>query len=282
MVQREVVIRVLGPIEVVTASGPQMIGSRNCRALLGALVLGAGQAVSIDHLAAVLWGDTPPMSAASSLQTYVSRVRHLVGSDVLVRADHGYRLAVRRSQIDALRFEDLLISATELRSEPARCRALCREALGLWRGDPFGDLGDDEAFRLEARRLGELRLGTMELHLEAELALGYAEIVAAELESAVEEHPFREHLWYLLIEALVQSDRRVDALRACRRLEETLADVGLESSDELRDLEERILRAGSIAGHAEPPPEPVAPPSRSTGSADEAGNGQVEEAPPET
>lgn len=242
--QREDVIRVLGPIDLLTETGAQSIGSRHCRALLGVLVLGAGQAVSIDRLRSGLWGDTPPRSADNSLQTYVSRLRHVVGGDALLHADHAYRLAVERDQIDALRFEDLLMRATELRSEPQRCQALCREALALWRGDPFGDLCDDEAFRLEARRLEELRLGVMELDLEAELALGNHEIVVAELESAVEEHPYREHLWYLLIEALVRSDRRVDALRACHTLGRALGEVGVDAGDELRRIEDRILGVG--------------------------------------
>ena len=238
-------IRVLGPIDLQTPSGVQPIGSRHCRALLGALVLSGGQVVSIDRLRAALWGDAPPKSADNSLQTYVSRLRRLVGSDALVHSDHAYRLVVERDQIDALRFEDLLVHATDLRAEPSRCQALCREALSLWRGDPFGDLCDDEAFRLEAQRLEELRLGVIELDLEAELALGNHEIVVAELESAVEEHPYREHLWYLLVEALVQGERRVEALRACHRLADALAAVGLETGEDLRRLERRVLTAGS-------------------------------------
>jgi DNA-binding SARP family transcriptional activator len=246
---RDWVIRVLGPIDLLTVSGVQPIGSRHCRALLGALVLSGGQVVSVDRLRAVLWGDAPPKSADNSLQTYVSRLRRLVGSDALLHSDHAYQLAVERDQIDALRFEDLLMRATEFRSEPQRCRALCREALALWRGDPFGDLCDDEAFRLESRRLEELRLGVMELELEAELALGNHEIVVAELESAVEEYPYREHLWYLLIEALLRSDRRVDALRACHRLGDALGQVGLDAGDELRRVEEGILRMETAVEH---------------------------------
>ncbi len=243
--RRNDVIRVLGPIDLLTESGARSIGSHHCRAVLGMLVLGAGRAVSIDRLREGLWGDSPPKSADNSLQTYVSRLRQLVGGDVIEHADHAYRLAVERDQIDALRFEDLLLQATELRSEPEPCQTLCRQALALWRGDPFGDLCDDETFRLEARRLEELRLGVMELEMEAELALGHYEIVVAELESAVEEHPYRERLWYLLIEALLRSDRRVAALRACHRLDRALGDVGLDPGDELRRIEERILSTES-------------------------------------
>ncbi len=155
-----------------------------------------------------------------------------------------------------MRFEDLLTQATELRSEPEHCESLCREALQLWRGTPFGDLSDDDPFRLEAIRLEALRLATIELDLESELALGRHEIVVAELQGAVEEHPYRERLWYLLIEALLLDDRRVEALRTCSRLRDCLAEVGLGVSEELSHLEDRILLGG---------PQPVRLPLSSPG-----------------
>lgn len=238
------VIRVLGPIDLFAGGASRSVGGRNSRRLLGALVVGAGRAVSTDRLEWAIWGDAAPASAAGSLQTYTTRLRRILGHDTIERAGHSYRLVVERDQIDAIHFEDLLVAATELRDDPERCRELCLEALGLWRGDPFGDFVDDEPFRLESARLGELRVTTMELELECELALGHHEIVAAELESAVEEYPYRERLWYLLIEALARDDRRVEALRACDRLRDTLAATGLQPGEHLSALEHRIVSSG--------------------------------------
>jgi DNA-binding SARP family transcriptional activator len=238
-------IRVLGPIDLLTPAGPRSVGSRNNRALLGALVIAAGHAVPMDQLQAAVWGDTPPESADNSLQNYISRLRRVLGREAIVRADHTYRLDVSRRQIDALRFEDLLVSATDARSDHERCRASCLEALALWRGDPFGDLADEDPFRLETMRLSELRITTMELALEAEISLGGHEIAVAELEGAVQEYPYRERLWYLLIDALQRDHRRVEALRACQEYRNVLADAGLDPADEFRTLEDRILRGGS-------------------------------------
>jgi DNA-binding SARP family transcriptional activator len=240
------VIRVLGPIDVLTSGGARSVGGPNARRLLGALVIGAGRSVSSDHLQWSLWGEAPPGSAQSSLQTYVARLRHLLGPIAIERSDHSYRLAVERHQIDAIRFEDLLVSAPSPREDPRRCREVCTEGLELWRGDPFGDFVDDEPFRLESARLYELRLSMTELALECELVLGHADIVAAELESAVEEFPYRERLWYLLIEALTRDDRRVEALRACRRLRDELAATGLQPGEMLTRVEEEILTTGHI------------------------------------
>lgn len=246
MIQTGHSIRVLGPIDIGTPSGSRSVGGQRARALLGALVVGAGHAVPIDHLFEVLWGDEPPDSADNTLQSYVSHLRQLLGANEIVHVDHSYALITAADSIDALQFESLLAQANESKGDPETCLTYCREALGLWRGRPFGDLADDESFTLEAYRLEELRLATMELSLEAELALGNHELVVGELEAAVREHPYREQLWMLLIEALARSQRRVEALRECARLRRVLADVGVQASDELVSLEQRVLE-----GHAD-------------------------------
>lgn len=240
-VQRDNVIRVLGPIDVAGPDGPRSAGGRHARILLGVLVLAGGRSVPVETLQAAMWGDVLPQSPESSLQTYVWRLRRVLGADAITSIDHSYVLDVRRDQVDALQFEDLLLAATDVRAEPARCSTLCREALALWRGPPFGDLADDDAFRLEAMRLDELRLTTVELFLEAEVELGHHEIAVAELECAVREHPYRERMWYLLIDALRRDDRRVEALRACHRLRSTLGELGVEPGEHVQSLEVELL-----------------------------------------
>jgi DNA-binding SARP family transcriptional activator len=205
--------------------------------------------VAIDVLRQNLWGDHPPDSAGNTLQSYISDLRHMLGAATIKRVDHAYELDISPQNIDAVRFESLLGEAIVAKNDPEECSRVCRDALRLWRGRPFGDLADDEPFRLEAYRLDELRLATMELSIEADLALGNHELVVSELEVAIEEHPYREHLWYLLIEALAGHGRRVEALRACRRLRDMLAEVGVEASDDLRSIEQQILE-----GHV---PQPV-------------------------
>lgn len=234
-------IRVLGPIDVLTESGPVPVGGGRVRALLGALVVGAGHAVPVDHLQEVLWNDDPPASADNTLQSYISHLRHILGADAIVLTDHSYELDAEPGQIDALRFESLLARAIDARGEPQECKHLSREALHLWRGRPFGNLADNEHFVLEAYRLDELRLATMELSLESDVALGNHDLVIGELQVAVEEHPYHERLWHLFIESLAASGRRVEALRECTRMREVLADVGVQVGGDLRELETEIL-----------------------------------------
>jgi DNA-binding SARP family transcriptional activator len=89
----------------------------------------------------------------------------------------------------------------------------------------------------------------MEMSLEAELTLGHHDLVVGELESAVREHPYRERLWHLLIAALTQGGRRVEALRACHEFRRALRDVGVDASVELDRLERSILD-GSVVDHS--------------------------------
>lgn len=238
-------IRVLGPIDVVTSAGPRGVGGSRPQMLLGALVVSAGRAVGVDRLAEVVWGDEPPRSAANTLQSYVSDLRRLVGHDAIRSVDHSYWLDVDAVDIDAVDFQRMVRRADETDDASERWR-LCHEALGLWRGRPFGELADDQAFLLESCRLDELRIAAVELGLGAELELGHAELVVGELEVAVEENPFRERLWLLLVEALALDDRRVEALRACARLRRLLGDVGLGIGDEIAVLERRLLDGSPI------------------------------------
>ena len=245
-------IRVLGPIDVLTPSGSIAVGGRHVRALLGALVVGVGHAVPIDHLREVVWARDPPESADNTLQSIVSRLRHVLGAEAIVRVDGSYELTVAPATIDAVQFETLLADAASAQDDTERSRPAGRAALALWRGRPFGDLADDEAFKLDSYRLDEMRLAAMEICLEADLALGNHELIVGELEAAVEENPYRERLWFLLIEALDADYRRVEALRACARLRGILAEVGVQASDELTLLEQRILEGHAASRNAAP------------------------------
>lgn len=237
-----IMIRVLGPVDVLTDDGVVDAGGHHQRKLLATLVLAANHAVSLDHLSQVLWGEDIPPSRDNTLQSHVHRLRRLLGQERIRSEDHCYELRVAPEELDALRFEELVNRAESVRDNPATCDEVCRDAMALWRGEPFGEFGDEDPFRLEALRLVELRLFAMEMRLESQLAVGRHEMVVGAAEGLVEEHPYNEKLWYLLIEALSRCGRRVDALRQFQRLTDILGDLGLEPSAALVDLEDRIVR----------------------------------------
>src|SRR5215210_626336 len=234
-------IRLLGPLEVRDGARVIQLPRRQQRALVAALALRPGDVVSTDRLVADLWGERAPASAIGSLQNTVSDVRKLLGPEALLTRAPGYRLALAGDAVDAHRFERLLSEARDKR--PPERLLLLREALDLWRGAAFGDLGGEEFARLEAGRLDELRLGALEERIEAELELGRHAALVAELEQLVATHPFRERLRGQLMLALYRCGRQAEALEVYRAARLALADeLGLDPSLDLQELERKVLR----------------------------------------
>jgi predicted ATPase/DNA-binding SARP family transcriptional activator len=113
----------------------------------------------------------------------------------------------------------------------------------LWHGPALADVLEVEPLALEAARLEELRLAAAEARVEADLAAGLHAEVTGELERLVAEYPLRERLWQLLMVALYRGGRQAEALDAYRRARAMLADeLGLEPGEELRQLEQAVLR----------------------------------------
>jgi predicted ATPase/DNA-binding SARP family transcriptional activator len=231
--------RLLGPLEVRTGDGPLVLGGSKQRALLALLLLHANRVVARDRLIDVLWDDEPPETAVKSVQLYVSQLRKLLPEGTIVTRAPGYLLTAERDSVDLTRFEQLVGEAHA--SKPERAAYALREALGLWRGPVLAEFGDDTFFRTEAARLEELRLAATEAWLAAELALGRHATFVGELETLVAEHPHRERLQGLLMLALYRAGRQPEALAAYRAAREALADLGLEPSASLRQLERQIL-----------------------------------------
>ena len=112
----------------------------------------------------------------------------------------------------------------------------------MWRGRPWGELGDEPAVRSEAQRLLELRLAVIEDRCAAQLESGHSSELVAELRGLVAEHPLRERGHYLLMMALYRSGQQADALRHYQQARRVLGEeLGIEPSRDLRDLEEQIL-----------------------------------------
>jgi len=238
--------RVLGPVEAARQGESVALGGPRQRALLALLLLEPGRPVPADRLVEELWHGQAPPGAAGTLHSYVSRLRKALGDDATIASsESGYNLDVPPDQVDARRFERLIDDGRQAlaRGAAERARERLSSGLALWRGRPFGELGDEGALRLEAERLEEVRLKAVHDRIEAELQLGGGERLVEELEVLVKEHPYREDFWRQLMLALYRAHRQADALDAYRRARELLdAELGLEPTGELRDLERAILR----------------------------------------
>lgn len=227
---------VLGPLRVVAADGtPVAITSAPQRRLLSLLILRAGTPVSADYL-----GEHLDISAGA-LRVAVSRLRQVVGFATLVTAPPGYEL--RSESIDARHFEHLLTVAGK---ENEDARAALQEALGLWRGGAYSEFAHDEWAAAEVRRLAELRAGAIEDLVEILLDANEWSAAIAALEPLIEEQPFRDRPRGLLMRALADSGRRIDALRAFQTYRQLLAEeVGTDPSEAIALLDREIARSGA-------------------------------------
>ncbi|HEY6315394.1 MAG TPA: BTAD domain-containing putative transcriptional regulator [Streptosporangiaceae bacterium] len=236
----------LGPVQVVRAGRELRLGGPRPRAVLALLVLEAGRVVPAGRLVEEVWRGSPPPGAAKTLRSYVSRLRAVLNPGAtLVAGGGGYVLRLDPDLVDAVRFERLVGAGQAVLAggEAAAAAGRFRQALGLWRGRALADVCEVEPLAREAARLEELRLVAVEGRIEADIAVGLHAEVTGELEGLVAEYPLRERLWRLLVLALYRAERQADALAAYRRARDMLADeLGLEPGEELRRLEQAVLR----------------------------------------
>jgi DNA-binding SARP family transcriptional activator/ABC-type transport system substrate-binding protein len=235
---------VLGPVEARVDGQKLPTGGPKQRAVLAILLLHGNRPVSRDRLIEGLWGESPPPSAAHTLDDYVSRLRRALGADRIERHPAGYLIRVEPGELDLKRFEALLERgrSTAAGGDATTASAVLGEALDLWRGRPLADLEYAPFAPVEAQRLEERRLLALEARIDAELELGQASELVGELEGLVSDHPFRERLLGQLMLALYRAGRQASALEAFRAARRRFAsELGIEPGPQLAQLEQQIL-----------------------------------------
>jgi predicted ATPase/DNA-binding SARP family transcriptional activator len=256
--------RVLGTVEVVGVDGPLALGGPNQRRLLAALLAGRRHVVSTDTLSAALWGEEPPATARSTLQTSVSKLRRVLGGHRGTTLDNrppGYVLDVPPSAVDADRFDgDVLHARALARERPLEAIEILDRALATWAGDAFAEFAELPWAITESVRLGEVRLQAMEIRNDARLSIGDADAVVAELEGLVAAQPLRERFWTQLMLGLHRSGRQAEALRVGATFRRHLRDeLGLDPSPSFLSTESAVLESGSGAATRPHGPRPDRP-----------------------
>jgi len=258
-------LQVLGPVLASRGGAPAGLGEPRQRAILGLLALSPGRPVHRDALIDAVWPQAPPHSAAHLVQTYVSRLRRTLDPDraprdprgLLVSSGTSYRLQVTEDQLDLLAFGQLVSDARDAAAagQPeAACDAF-ELALGLWCGDPAGDV---DALRGHPAVLSVSRARTVAVLEYADLAeqAGRADRALGQLADLSAREPLNEKACARLMLTLAATGQQAAALRAYEELRHLLDEqLGVLPGAELARAHGQVLRQEVPAtGRAGPAP----------------------------
>ena len=251
--KRPLSIGLLGPLSLrlhealVTPSAPKQ------RQVLGLLALNAGRVVTVPTLVEELWGDYPPRSYATTLQTYILQLRNALATactsnpyarQMLSTRHFGYVLEEDVCQTDVDVFDGFVRAGRAafeagdyyLASDELAC------ALQLWRGPALVDVRMGRVLEIEAASLEERRFGVLERRIEADLALGRHADLLGELTLAAARNPMNENICAFLMTALYRTGHVGRSLEAFRRLRSVhRAELGVEPCPRLQRLQKAIL-----------------------------------------
>ncbi len=263
---------VLGPLEVRDRGRSLPLGGLRQRGVLGLLLLDANRVVAVSTLLEGVWTGTPPATARRVVHNAVSALRKLLdggpddpGAARLVTQPPGYALHVDPDRLDLHRFTVLAGQGREALAagEPGEAARLLHAALALWRGPALADLAEAGLTWPRAAGLDDLRLAALEDRIEADLALGRAQELVAELAGLVRATPLRERLHAQRMRALYLTGRQGDALAAYAAARRVLVDrLGVEPGEDLRRAQRAILDQeplGPVPATADPPAAPRTP-----------------------
>jgi SARP family transcriptional regulator, regulator of embCAB operon len=265
-------IGLLGPLSLrlnqtrVVASAPKQ------RQVMALLALNAGRVVTGPTLIEELWGDCPPRSYATTLQTYILQLRNALaaadsgnpGARQMLSTHHnGYLLEEDACQTDVEVF-DRRVRAGRAAAEAGDDRLASEElsrALQLWRGPALVDVRMGGVLEIEAASLEYCRLGALERRLEADLALGRHADLLGELTLLAARNPTNENFWAFLMTALYRAGHVGRSLQAFHRLRSVLNnELGVEPCPRVQRLQAAILAGDPVleTGSAPRPRQEVA------------------------
>lgn len=245
-----VTLRLLGPVSAHLLGQPVMPTAPKQRQMFALLALHAGRVVTKQTLVEELWGDEPPRSFSTTLQTYVLQLRARLAAAardrgwarrVLETKHAGYQFNARLCDTDVAEFQRLVRSGRRA-GEPAATAELLGRALALWHGPALVDVPAGRVLRAEVAALEETRLGALERRIDADLALGRHADLLGELTMLVARNPMNENFRAQLMTALYRSGRAGHALEVFREARSVLREeLGVEPGPRLQRLHQAIL-----------------------------------------
>ena len=240
-------ISLLGPLRARRGDRPLDLGPVRQQAVLAALALCHGRAVSQRELLDGVWGLTPP--STNVVPVYVYRLRKILAGEhgrphsAIGRDRDGYRLTAA-ADVDVARMDRLLgtAEAAERAGDLTEAVRASSRALDLFRGEPLAGLPGPFA-EVERLRLTERRIGTAQQKLDWQLRLGRHVEAIEELSALAAAHPHNEPVAAMLMRALHRSGRPTEAVAVYTRTRRRLAeDLDTAPGEALRREHRSVLR----------------------------------------
>ncbi len=262
--------RLLGDIEARLDGQPVALGYARLRCLLAVLLVEANRTVPVEELVERVWGNRRPHRPRGAVQHGITMLRKALAplADVAISwRTTGYHLTVDPAAVDVHRFHDLLARAREA-GDDEQAAALFEQALGLWRGEPFGTLDTPWVNGVRTALAGHRHAAELDL-TDIRLRRGQHAALVAELSTRTNADPLDERLAGQYMLALYRNGHQAEALRHFEQLRTRLADaLGADPSPPLRALHRQILTADAgldLPGRTAVPRQLPAPPRSFTG-----------------
>ncbi|WP_412738691.1 AfsR/SARP family transcriptional regulator [Krasilnikovia sp. MM14-A1259] len=227
--------------------------------VLALLLVRCPETVSVDTLISELWGERPPRSAVTTLQTYIYHARRMLSRElpgdqrgIVLTRSPGYGVQVAPDDIDVNLFEKAVRRGRDLleKGDAEQGVSVLSEGLGLWRGPAFAGLVVGDVLGTHVAHLEELRIQAVGLRIAAERSLGRHLELVPELRALVKAHPLNELFHAHLIEVLYDSGRRAEALEAYQQLRQVLdRELGVEPTREMQRLQRAVLHGDDTRSH---------------------------------
>ena len=263
-----VLVRLLGPVEVVVDGAPRTPAGKRERALVALLALTPGETVATEDVAAGLWGGLVAPGGGAGGAGRAGPGRDRAGAREHGRTVCGWSSTPRTSTP----WSSSVWSPRPASRSPPRPST---RSTGPWRCGAGRRCPASRTCRSHARspsgsrRHASARSRTGSSSCSG--SAGHAEAVE-ELRAATAEHPTRERLWGQLMTALHVQHRSQEALEVYADARAALADeLGIEPGEALQRIEAAILQ-----GRRGPPGPRAGGPGRAPRGGPAAGAGHAD------
>jgi SARP family transcriptional regulator, regulator of embCAB operon len=244
-------ISVLGPFDVRRDGVAITPTAGKVRQVFAMLAIRAGQLVTVPALLEELWGADPPLTATSTMQTYILKLRRHIdrdgsGKDILMTRHGGYLLNLPATAVDVNRYQELAVAGEHalVTGDYHSASDLLGTALGMWRGPALVDVPIGARLGIEVTWLEQSRLSVVESRIEVELRLGRHHELLVELAELVSRYPMHERLCMQYMTALAVCGLKWRALEVFWALRGSLVQkLGVEPSFQVQQLQRAILNS---------------------------------------